>query len=175
MSPIYVSRKPETGERRVSGIAAEAQEHITSVLKQIENVQAWRPRYATSGKPQPTGAGESVRSESLHCGRSNSRTSHCTKPIVRMSLIGLTSGALWAQSYTTTTVAGDVKLTPAARAAAVIPLSITPTALPNATLGQRYAASIQASGGTLPYTWSVNSGALPTGLALTLGSTINTT
>lgn len=43
----------------------------------------------------------------------------------------------------------------------VPPLSITTTSLPNATVGTAYSATLQASGGAPPYTWSIASGALP--------------
>ena len=46
-------------------------------------------------------------------------------------------------------------------------LSITTTSLPNATVGAAYSASLQASGGTSPYTWTVASGStLPGWLTL---------
>lgn len=48
----------------------------------------------------------------------------------------------------------------------VAPLAITTAALPGATSGAAYSASLAASGGTRPYTWSVSSGSLPAGLAL---------
>jgi hypothetical protein len=48
-------------------------------------------------------------------------------------------------------------------------LTITSAVLPNATVGSPYAASIQASGGTPPYSWSLPANSLPTGL------TFNTT
>lgn len=45
--------------------------------------------------------------------------------------------------------------------------AITTTApLPEATVGEPYSVFLQGSGGTTPYTWSVTSGALPTGLTL---------
>lgn len=52
-------------------------------------------------------------------------------------------------------------------------LQITTTKLPNATSGQSYGASLTASGGTgSGYVWSVTSGALPAGFALSSGGTI---
>lgn len=42
----------------------------------------------------------------------------------------------------------------------------TSAPLPEATVGEPYSVFLQGSGGTLPYTWSVTSGALPTGLSL---------
>lgn len=46
-------------------------------------------------------------------------------------------------------------------------LVFTTSTLPNATLGQPYSASIAFTGGLAPYTCSVGSGTLPTGLAIT--------
>src|SRR5581483_3182680 len=46
-------------------------------------------------------------------------------------------------------------------------LVISTTSLPDATQGAFYATTVLASGGTLPYTWSIISGSLPSGLALT--------
>jgi hypothetical protein len=47
-----------------------------------------------------------------------------------------------------------------------VPLSISTTSLPNGTVGTQYSAPITAIGGVYPYTWSVISGTLPTGLSL---------
>ena len=46
------------------------------------------------------------------------------------------------------------------------PLAITTDSLPNGTLNVAYSATLAASGGTLPYTWSISDGALPGGLTL---------
>jgi hypothetical protein len=46
------------------------------------------------------------------------------------------------------------------------PLQISTTGLPSGTVRASYAATLSASGGTAPYTWSVSSGDLPTGLTL---------
>jgi uncharacterized protein YhjY with autotransporter beta-barrel domain len=45
-------------------------------------------------------------------------------------------------------------------------LVINPATLPNGTVGASYSQSVTASGGTGPYTYSVSSGSLPTGLSL---------
>lgn len=46
------------------------------------------------------------------------------------------------------------------------PLSITTTSLPTAIEGTAYTQTLQATGGTSPYTWSVASGTLPPGIDL---------
>jgi hypothetical protein len=55
------------------------------------------------------------------------------------------------------------------------PLTITTTALPNATLGISYSAALTASGGTTPYDWTITSGALPAGLNLSSNGAITGT
>ena len=45
-------------------------------------------------------------------------------------------------------------------------LAITTNSIPGGTVGQDYAAIVAADGGTAPYTWSVGSGSLPSGLTL---------
>lgn len=45
-------------------------------------------------------------------------------------------------------------------------LTITTTSLANGTAGTAYSTILAATGGQVPYTWSVASGALPGGLSL---------
>ena len=47
-----------------------------------------------------------------------------------------------------------------------VTITISPTTLTAGTVGTAYTATLTASGGTAPYTWSVVSGTLPTGLTL---------
>ena len=49
---------------------------------------------------------------------------------------------------------------------AAVPLSISTTSLPSGTVGTQYSAPMTAIGGVYPYTWSVISGTLPSGLSL---------
>ena len=55
-----------------------------------------------------------------------------------------------------------------------VPLQISTASLAAGTVGTSYAQSLSATGGTSPYTWSVASGSLPGGLAIS-GSTITGT
>ncbi len=57
---------------------------------------------------------------------------------------------------------------------AAAPLIVATTSLPTATSGASYSASLSASGGSAPYTWSATSG-LPTGLVVNSNGTITGT
>jgi hypothetical protein len=46
------------------------------------------------------------------------------------------------------------------------PLTFITTSLPDAQQNQRYAAGLEATGGTAPYAWSISNGTLPAGLSL---------
>jgi len=52
-------------------------------------------------------------------------------------------------------------------------LSINTTSLPGGTVGTAYNQTLSASGGTLPYTWSLKTGTLPGGLALSAGGLVS--
>lgn len=66
-----------------------------------------------------------------------------------------------------------VQLAPASSASTpppappVVPVAITTTTLPSGPASVTYSATLQASGGSGTYTWSVLSGSLPVGLSLT--------
>jgi len=47
-----------------------------------------------------------------------------------------------------------------------VPLSISTETLTQGSVQQAYSQQLQATGGTAPYTWSVVSGSLPTGITL---------
>jgi Putative Ig domain len=55
-------------------------------------------------------------------------------------------------------------------AAATAQLAITSSTLPGATSNESYNASLSATGGKAPYTWSITSGSLPSGLNLATGT-----
>lgn len=60
-------------------------------------------------------------------------------------------------------VTGSTTLTVQAQAT---PLAITTTSLPGGTVNVAYSATLTASGGITPYTWSISGGSLPLGLTL---------
>ena len=45
-------------------------------------------------------------------------------------------------------------------------LKVATEALPDAQVGTAYSTTLTATGGTLPYTWSISSGSLPAGRSL---------
>jgi hypothetical protein len=59
-------------------------------------------------------------------------------------------------------------------APSISPLSVTTTNLPGGTVASAYYASLAATGGQTPYSWSVASGSSPTGVTLS-GSTLSGT
>ncbi|MGH9740035.1 MAG: putative Ig domain-containing protein [Candidatus Acidiferrales bacterium] len=65
---------------------------------------------------------------------------------------------------------GCAGVTQSPNSAVASPLSVSTTSLPGGTVGQAYTATLAASGGSAPYTWSVSSGSLPPGLSLASGS-----
>jgi hypothetical protein len=56
-----------------------------------------------------------------------------------------------------------------------LPLSITTSSLPSGVVGAAYSTTLTASGGNGPYSWSISSGSLPAGLALSSGGVISGT
>src|SRR6266581_1589716 len=54
-------------------------------------------------------------------------------------------------------------------------LNITTTTLPSGPVNVSYSQALSATGGKQPYSWSVSSGALPTGLTLSSGGAISGT
>ncbi len=55
------------------------------------------------------------------------------------------------------------------------PLTIATTSVQGGTVGQAYSTQLNAAGGTSPYTWSVSSGSLSTGLSLSAAGVISGT
>jgi hypothetical protein len=91
-------------------------------------------------------------------------------------LTGLTSGTAYSvtgvakrsTSWTSTATAPQ-SLTPAAS------LSVSTATLPNGTTATAYSQTVAAAGGVTPYTWTVSTGSLPTGLTLSPAGVISGT
>jgi len=94
-------------------------------------------------------------------------------------LQGEPSGALWSYAAgcisSTTTSTGAVRVNDASVSQYILCPSITSTTLPAVKLGKAYSTTVSATGGTAPYTWSVVSGSLPTGLHLSSSGLISGT
>jgi hypothetical protein len=57
----------------------------------------------------------------------------------------------------------------------ITPLKITTSSLPSATISAGYSAALTASGGTAPYTWTIVSGSMGSGLTLATNGAISGT
>ena len=80
------------------------------------------------------------------------------------------------QATNTVTVTGGGSADASANDATTItPLVITTTSLSNGSTSGAYSQTLQASGGTAPYTWAVASGSLPGGLTLSSGGQVTGT
>lgn len=87
-------------------------------------------------------------------------------------------GGPWNQFFPTSLAAAQARYQSAravfqqiaVEAAANQPLAIATTALADGAVGQAYAASLAATGGRTPYSWTVTSGSLPPGLGLNTGT-----
>ena len=89
-------------------------------------------------------------------------------PVATIIASGLATGASAGATTITAALSGVTGSTTLTVQAA--PLAITTDSLPNGTLNVAYSATLAASGGTLPYTWSISVGSLPPGLSLNSSS-----
>jgi len=55
------------------------------------------------------------------------------------------------------------------------PLTVTPGPLPDGTVGEPYSQQLVATGGTPPYTWTAEGGAIPAGFTLSAGGLLSGT
>ena len=85
---------------------------------------------------------------------------------------GTFSGAISIQSTRSTSSLSTISLSGTGLAPSPTnSLTLTTAAsLPGGTVGTAYTTTLQASGGTTPYSWSISSGALPAGLTLAAAS-----
>ena len=84
-----------------------------------------------------------------------------------------TTATVTATSVADTTISAQATVT--ITTTTVTQLSITTSSLAAATADSSYSATLSATGGTAPYSWSIATGALPTGISLTTGGAISGT
>jgi hypothetical protein len=128
---------------------------------------AWDAGYSSSGTLAATGgtpprSGWAVSSGSLPAG------------LTLTAATGVISGTPTYAGTTTVGITvrdslGGVSATQSVSIVVAPAVTVTTASLPNGTAGVGYSATLAASGGTPPYTWSVTSGALPAVLALSGG------
>jgi len=92
-----------------------------------------------------------------------------------VSTSGLYAAPLNVPSGGSVAVTAASTAAPAQQATAVVTVtatapSITTSSLPSGTTGVAYSATLAATGGTTPYSWSIISGLLPTGVGLGTGT-----
>ncbi len=91
------------------------------------------------------------------------------------SSVGQSTFTLQAKDSAASPQAATVSLTIAVNAPAAAKLAITSASLPTATAGTAFSATLTASGGTQPYTWTLASGQLPSGMSLSAAGVISGT
>jgi Putative Ig domain/Subtilase family len=87
----------------------------------------------------------------------------------------LTPTATGSSTYTIACTGASGTQSASATLTVVAALSITTTSLPSGQVDSAYSATLAATGGVAPYTWTVTGGALPAGLTLSTSGTISGT
>lgn len=143
----------------VKQAAATAPSAPTNVTATAGNTQA-----TVSFSAPASEGGSPITSYTVTSTPGNLTATGASSPI---TVTGLTNGTPYTFTVHATNAAGpgpessaSNSVTPAA------PLTITTTTLPAGRVNRSYSATVQVTGGTLPYTWKIASGALPPGLAL---------
>jgi hypothetical protein len=94
-------------------------------------------------------------------------------PASPLMVTGLANGTAYTFTAHATNAAGNSPESPVSNSVTpTAALAITTTSLPSGRVNRPYTATVQATGGALPYTWTITSGFLPSGL--TLGASTGT-
>ncbi|MBI3765430.1 MAG: putative Ig domain-containing protein [Ignavibacteriales bacterium] len=138
------------------------------------------PTITVSPTSLPNGRVNGAYSELLAASGGNSPYSFAvTAGSLPAGLSLSSSGSLFgtptaAGSFTFTVTATDIQSCPGTRMYVLaITLALNPATLPNGTVGSSYSQTINATGGTAPYSFALSSGSLPPGLTLSTSGAIS--
>ena len=149
----------------VKQAAATAPSAPTNVTATAGNTQA-----TVSFSASASDGGSPITSYTVTSTPGNLTATGASSPI---TVTGLTNGTPYTFTVHATNAAGPGPESSASNSVTpTAPLTITTTTLPAGRVNRSYSATVQVTGGTLPYTWKIASGALPPGL--TLGASTGT-
>ena len=149
----------------VKQAAATAPSAPTNVAATAGNTQA-----TVSFSAPASDGGSPITSYTVTSTPGNLTATGASSPI---TVTGLTNGTPYTFTVHATNAAGPGPESSASNSVTpTTPLTITTTTLPAGRVNRSYSATVQVTGGTLPYTWKIASGALPPGL--TLGASTGT-
>jgi subtilisin family serine protease len=149
----------------VKQAAATAPSAPTNVAATAGNTQA-----TVSFSAPASDGGSPITSYTVTSTPGNLTATGASSPI---TVTGLTNGTPYTFTVHATNAAGPGPESSASNSVTpTAPLTITTTTLPAGRVNRSYSATVQVTGGTLPYTWKIASGALPPGL--TLGASTGT-
>ena len=114
--------------------------------------------------PPASNGGSSITSYTVTSIPGGLTASGVASPI---TVTGLTNGTSYTFTVHATNAVGNGSESLASNSVTpTAPLTITTTSLPAGRVTRSYSATVQVTGGTIPYTWKIASGALPPGLTL---------
>lgn len=173
---ISVAGGAAVGARTVTVTNPDGQ-NATSLSGILTITNATCPAIVVSPSSLPNGAAGSSYNQSI---TASGGTAPYTYAVTTGSLpagVTLSSGGLlsgtptFGGTYNFTVTATDANSCTGERAYAWVvtgcpQITLSPTTLPNGTIGVAYSQTITASGGTSPYTYAVTAGSLPAGVSL---------
>jgi hypothetical protein len=131
----------------------------TSVTATAGNAQA-----TVSFSPPASSGGSPITSYTVTSSPGGRTATGTASPI---TVAGLTNGRAYTFTVQATNAVGrGPASSPSNSVTPTTPLTITTTSLAAGRLSRSYSATLKATGGVSPYTWTITSGALPLGLKL---------